>query len=121
MDDQVPDNLKKAAIMQLVSGLINFLVMPTLIWTFAGMCSFFTFGLSSFCGLATCLLWPVSILEIVSGAMGLAQPKNAGGIMKIASFVEMGSILAGGLVSAVIGFMVMNMLSEDEVQLYLEG
>ncbi len=121
MSDEVPDNLKKAAIFQLVSGLINFFVMPAAIWGFASVCGMLTFGLGGLCGFASCILWPVGILEIIAGGMGLANPKSAGGFMKIVSYVEMAGILGGGVISAVVGFMTMSMLADDEVTTFLEG
>lgn len=121
MDPVVPAPLKNAAIAQLISGIVNMFVMPTAFVMFGSICSVFTFGLGGLCSFGACILWPIGIFEVVAGVMGLTNPRGAVGIMRIASFVEIGSILGGGIVSAVIGFMVMQWLGSDETRAYLES
>ena len=126
MTEDTPQALKNAAIVQLVSGLINFMIMPAVMWfgwsMFAGICSVFTFGLGSLfglCGFVSCLLVPIGMVEIVSGGLTLANPKQGAPIMKIVAMVEMGSLLAGGFLSCAAGFVVSRMLADEQVQGYL--
>jgi hypothetical protein len=49
------------------------------------------------------------------------NPKEAAPYMKYVSYLEMGSILLGGIPAAIIGFVVTSMLGNDEVVAYLEG
>ncbi|MBT3221265.1 MAG: hypothetical protein HN348_19455 [Proteobacteria bacterium] len=125
MEEQVPANLKNAAILQLVSGLLNFTIMPVIVYFTLALCcglaTFWAFGIGAVCGFVGFVLWPIGIFEIVSGGMTLANPKSGGKIMKICSYVELGSILCGGLVSCVAGGVVMSMLKDEEVTAYLEG
>jgi hypothetical protein len=121
----VPQPLKNAAIAQLVSGLVNWFIMGFLVYLVSGtvlaICTFWAGGLGGICGLWGCLLVPIGIFETVCGVMGLTNPKGAGQLMKIASYVEMASILAGGLPAAVVGFLVQKWLAEPEVVAYLES
>ncbi len=127
MTDDTPQSLKTAAIIQLVSGLVN-LLMPMVAgfgWSlFAGVCSTFTCGVGSvlgFCSLGACLLWPLSIAEIVGGGLTLANPRQGAPIMKVVAMLEMVSILFSGFVSFIAGIVVWRMLSEPEVAGYLES
>ena len=125
MEEQVPANLKNAAILQLVSGLLNFMVMPVVVYMTVGMCcgvlTIWMGGLGAVCGCVGLGLWPIGIFEIVSGGMTLANPKSGGKIMKICTYVELGSILCGGLISCIAGGVIMSMLKDEEVTAYLEG
>lgn len=120
-----PQPLKTAAILQIVSGVVNFFIMPTLVYFFVGgFCAIATFiigGLGGLCGTVGCLLVPVGLFEIVSGILALTNPKGSAGLMKICAYVEMGSVLLGGIPAAIVGFLVMNALGNDEVKAYLEG
>jgi hypothetical protein len=128
MNDETPQALKNAAIAQLVSGLINFMVMPGIMWfawsMFAGVCSVFTFGLGSLfglCGFVSCLLVPIGMVEMVSGGLTLANPRQGAPIMKIVAMVEMASLLCGGFISCIAGFVVSRMLADEQVQGYLSA
>lgn len=122
--DEVPANLKNAAILQLVSGLLNmFIVTPVVyfgIATFCGVLTFFLGGIGGMCGFLGCALWPIGLIEVISGGMTLANPKSGGKMVKYVSYLEVGSILFGGLISAIAGGVVMSMLADDEVTAYLE-
>ena len=127
MNDDTPQSLKTAAIIQLVSGLVN-LFMPAVAgfgWTmFAAACSPFTCGASNLLGLCTfgaCLLWPLSIAEILGGALTLANPRQGAPILKVVSILEMASIVCSGFVSCIAGFVVYRMVSEPDVAGYLES
>lgn len=127
MNDDMPQSLKTAAIIQIVSGLINFF-MPALAgfgWSmFASVCAWATCGLGSvlyLCGFATCLLWPLGVAEMIAGGLTLANPRQGAPIMKVVSMLEMGSLLCGGFISCIAGFVVYRMLGEPEVAGYLEA
>jgi hypothetical protein len=117
-----PDQLKTAAIVQLVGGLIDLVVgawIASFIWTcISGVC---TLGMCPIGGLLGLLVVPLAILEIISGIVGLTNPKSAGMIMKITSFLSMGGILLGSISSLVAGVIVFMQLSNPEVKAYLEG
>jgi type IV secretory pathway VirB6-like protein len=127
MPEDLPQSAKNAAILQIISGVINFFVMPMVVWfgvsIFASMCAFCTAGLGGItymCGFVSCLLPPIGIAEMIVGAIALTNPKQGIPFGRIVSMVEMGSILAGGLISAIIGFVTMRMYGADEVTEYLE-
>jgi len=123
--DDVPANIKSTAILQLVSGIITVTFMACVsymtIGTVMALCTFWAFGLGGICGLAGLLLVPVGIFEIVSGIIGLTNPKGGAKIMQICSYVEIGAILLGGLSTAIAGGVAMTMMSNPEVKAYLEG
>ncbi len=128
MNDDTPQSLKTAAIIQIISGLINFMVMPTIMITmwsfFVSICAMVTFGLGSvlyFCGFFTCLLVPLGIAEMVAGGLTLANPKQGAPIMKVVAMLEMASVLCGGLISCIAGFVVYRMVGDPEVAGYLES
>ena len=126
--DDVPAKLKTAAIVQLVVGLVDLTVgwvLVTTLWgCFGGACLTLTMGL---CPVGYCswalgfLIIPVGILEVAGGILGLTNPKSAGTIMKIASFVGMGALLAGSITSAVGGIVAFLQLGDPDVRAYLEG
>lgn len=123
MSEAVPERLKTAAIMQLVSGLINVFVMTWIASFTLGLAgSICTLGFGGqFCGFLACFLAPIGLFEIVAGAMGMTNPRDGARVMRIASFVEMASLLAGGIPSAIIGFLVLQWMGEPEVAAYLES
>jgi len=123
--DDVPANIKSTAILQLVSGIITVTFMACVsyltIGTTLAVCTFFIGGLGGICGLVGLLLVPVGIFEIVSGILGLTNPKAGAKVMQICSYVEMGSILLGGLSTAIAGGVALAMMNNPEVKAYLEG
>ncbi len=122
--DEVPANLKNAAILQLVSGFLNIFIVSWVVWagigTFCGVLTFFLGGLGGMCGLAGCALIPIGLIEVISGGMALANPKSGGTFVKYVSYLELASLLFGGLISAIAGGVVMSMMGDDEVIAYLE-
>jgi len=125
MEDEVPQPLKTAAILQIVSGLANWFVVAGLSWctigTVCGMLTFFLGGLGGICGLFSFLLIPIGWIEIGVGVYGLLNPKDAAPFMKYVTYLEMGSIILGGIPACIVGFVVSSMLGNDEVVAYLEG
>ena len=125
MEEEVPQQLKTAAIAQLVSGLVNWFVMSFLVYlgvgVVAAVCTFWIGGLGGICGLVGCLLIPIGIFEVVAGVMGLTNPKQGAQIMKYATYAEFASVLFGGIPAAVVGYLVTQWLAEPEVVAYIES
>ncbi len=123
--EQVPDKLKNAAIAQILAGLINFFVMGYVAWfgigTVCGLLTFLIGGLGGLCGMVGCLLVPFGLVEIAVGALALSNPKQYGNLCRTLGFVEMGALLLGGIPSAIVGLIVVQMTGSDEVKLFLEG
>lgn len=122
--DDVPSNLKSAAILQLVSGLITVSVMCCISWMTIGtigfLCTLVVGGFGGVCGMLGWVLVPIGIFEIVSGTLGLTNPKVGGKVMKICSFVEVGAILFGGLSTALAGGVALVLLRDADVQQFLQ-
>ncbi len=117
-----PAQIKQTAILQLISGILTMTIMMCVSWTtLSTVSAICTFGLLPICGLFSFILVPIGIFEIVSGILGLTNPRSAGPVMKICSYIEMGSILFGGVSTAIAGGVAMSMLSNAEVTAYLEG
>jgi hypothetical protein len=125
MEQEVPQQLKTAAIVQLVSGLVNWFMMAFISYftlgIILGVCTFWIGGLGAICGMWGCLLVPIGIFEVVAGVMGLTNPKGAGQIMKYASYAEMAGVIFGGIPGAIAGFLVQKWLSEPDVVAFLEA
>lgn len=121
----VPDNLKNAAIAQLISGLINMFIMPVLgylvIGTVCAVLTFFIGGCGGIFGCLTLFLWPIGVCEVLAGIFGLVNPKQGAPIMRIVSFLEIASILAGGIISAIVGFVVISMMRSNDVVEFMEA
>ena len=121
--NDVPSNLKAAAILQLVSGLVSMTLMCFVsymtIGLVGGVCTFFIGGLGAICGLAAWALIPIGIFEMVSGIVGLANPKAGAPLMKVCSVVELVSILFGGVTTAIAGGVVMALMRNPEIDAWL--
>ncbi len=118
--NDAPDNIKSAAILQLVSGVLNVFFTSVTIAIGSTVCAVPTMGLSGFCGFLTCFLVPLGFVEIVVGAMALQNPKNAGMLRNVA-YLEMFSFFFGGFIAAICGGMVLSMTNDADVKAYLEG
>lgn len=123
--DETPANLKTAAIVQIVAGLINVFVMSFVSWFGIGtVCSVLTIllgGLGGICGLLGCALIPFGMVEILVGVLALTNPKGFGNISRMLGFVEIAAILFGSISSAIAGGVVVMMTGNDEVKAFLQG
>lgn len=121
--DETPANLKNAAIVQIVAGLVNFFFMGYVASMGVGtVCGVLTLGMGGqLCGLFSCMLIPFGMLEIVVGGITLANPKGFGNISRMFGFVEIAALLLGGLPSALAGGIVVALTGNDEVKAYLQG
>jgi len=120
---EVPEQLRTAAILQLTSGLVNWFIMSAVMYfglgCTAAACTFWIGGAGGLCGLWGCLLIPVGIFEFIVGIMGLTNPKPAGGLMKVVAYPEMASLIFGGLPAAIVGVIVYGWLNNPDVVAYL--
>lgn len=140
--DAPPDKLKNAAIVQIISGLVNIFITSwvastvlvgvftmggTLIGLIVGICTmgFCPIGIITPClgfiGFAGFLAVPLGILELITGIVGLSNPKTGGSFMKITAVLEILGILIGALPGAIAGGVVLMFLSDDQVKAYLEA
>lgn len=123
MEDQVPQRLKMAAIAQIVSGLINITMgwwmSSCIVGNFCGLFTLYMGG--QLCGMVSCLILPLGLVEIGAGAYALMQPREGAGVARIVSFLEIFALLGGGLVAVLAGIGVQVLLNDDEVAAYLEG
>ena len=138
--DAPPDKLKNAAIVQIISGLVNIFItswlvsgMAVTLFTVGGtmigiICGVLSMGLCpigiitpclGLLGFAGFLAVPLGILELIAGIVGLTNPKSGGMFMKIAAVFEILGILIGALPGAIAGGLVLMFLSDDQVKAYL--
>jgi hypothetical protein len=133
----IPQKLQTVAGVQIVSGLLNLFVMGGLVtsvlFTILGgggsvialctpICPFAALGpCVSVCGFWGLGLLPIGMLEIVCGAVTLANPDGAKTFAKIGMVTELASLLFGGLTSFAAGMIVRNLLEDPEVKGFLEG
>lgn len=107
------------AIIQLVSGILNVVAIPYLIFVGLGafggaVTAFCTMGLCPIgvgCGIPPLLLVPLGILEVVSGIVLLALEEPKPSFARSIAIVEIFSVLVGGLLSAVAGVVVLLLLA----------
>lgn len=122
MDPDVPQRLKMAAVAQIVSGAINIVggwwLSSCVIGNFCGLFTLYMGG--QFCGMVSCLLLPLGLVEIGAGVFVLMQPREGADVARIVSYVEMLSVIGGGLVGLVVGIGVQVLLRDDQVVAYLE-
>lgn len=125
MDESTPAPLRNAAIVQLVSGLIDFFVMGWLAWFVIGcFCGVLTLPLGSvggFCGLLSFLLVPLGLLEMGAGIYGLMNPREGASAMRLVSWLEIAGLFVGGIPGAIAGGCVQMLLSGDDVVAFLDG
>lgn len=123
MEDEVPQKLKMAAITQIVAGTINILMgwwmSSCIIGNFCGLFTLYMGG--QLCGMVSCLILPLGLIEIGSGVYAMLQPREGAGVARLVSFLEIAAILGGGLVATLAGIGVQVLLNNDEVVAYLEG
>lgn len=123
MEPETPQSLRIAGVVQIVSGSINLLmgwwIGNCVIGGVCGMVTLFFGG--QLCGFASCLLVPLGLIEIGIGAYTFASPREAAPIQKWVSYLEIASVLVGGLGSLVAGIGVLVLQGRDESVAYLEG
>ena len=138
-DDGPPRQLQTIAIIQLVSGLVNILLMAALVTITltavggtAGTCVSVIFAmlgcplgcvgvLGWACGLWGLALLPIGLFEVVAGGVALVNPEPSPTLIRAAAIAEMASLLFGGLNSAVAGVAVWSLLKDPDVVGYLDG
>ncbi len=122
----LPEAARNAAIAQLVTGFVNIFVMTWLAWVgwgaLASVSAFLTAflggcgGLVGCCGWSACLFLPLGIIEILAGIMALNNNPTALGLSKVVAYLEIASILLGGIVSFIVGMVAIIMLNKPEVE-----
>lgn len=137
MQEDVPVQYKTAAIAQIVSGVVNMLLMAAVISvTLSGV--FGTIGLTCgtillsaacpagcigwlmpACGLWGLVLLPIGFAEVMAGVYALTEPRKGAPFVRGVAVLELVSVLFGGLPSAVVGGCVLMLLGDPKVALYL--
>lgn len=124
-DEIIPQNLRLAAILQVVAGILDVALMSWVSWFgISCVCGMVTLPLLSaggFCGFAGLLLVPIGLLEIGAGGYGWMNPREGAWTMRKVALVQMAAALCGGLPSMIVGIAVRRLLSTDDVLVYLEG
>jgi hypothetical protein len=117
MQEEDSGALRAAAIMQLVSGVVNLLIvswLASVLWVTVGgafsmiVLTVCTLGLcplplGSLCGFVGLVIGPLAILEIVSGIVGLSNPRGARTLMMVTAVLELLSLLVGSPVAVLAG------------------
>jgi len=125
--EETPQQIKTVGIVYLVAGIINLTFMwwvsSTVISTAGACIATLTMGLCpAFClGIVPFLLIPLGLIEVVFGALTLGNPDAVKSFIKFVPFLEIASLLAGGLSSPIAGVVALVMLKNDEAVAYLEG
>jgi len=128
-DQKLPDKLNTAAIIQIVSGVINIFFMAGVSYFVIAMgggiitaiCTLGMCPAGVMCGFAGFLLVPIGIFEILSGVMIMTSNPNALKIQRYVSIVQKVSILFGGLGSLIASFVVDGMVNDPESLAFLES
>ena len=128
-DKKLPDKLNTAAIIQIVSGVVNVFFMAGVSYMVLGMgggiitaiCTLGMCPIGVLCGFVAFLLVPVGIFEILSGVMIMTQNPNALQIQRYVSIVQKVSVLFGGVGSIIASFIVDGMVNDPESLAFLES
>ncbi|MBN2798043.1 MAG: hypothetical protein JXX28_02760 [Deltaproteobacteria bacterium] len=125
----IPSQLQTAAILQLVSGILNVIAL----WYVASMglavlggavTGCVTLGacpIGVACGIPPMALILVGVLEIVAGILTIARVSGTHRIPTYVAYLELASLLLGGLVSAIVGGVVLILMRSEEVRAYDEA
>jgi hypothetical protein len=122
--EEVPPTLKASAVVQLVSGIVNLLVVSWLasfLWVSVGgtasmiVMAICTLGLcplpiGSLCGFVGFIIAPLAILEIASGIAGLVSPRAAKPLMIATAIIEVLCVLLASPVAFVAGLVSLGLL-----------
>ena len=122
---------------QIASGVLNLFVMGglvsgvlfavlggggSIVAMCAPICPLAAFGpCASLCGFWGFALLPIGMVEIVCGAVILANPDGARTFAKVGMATELASLVFGGVTSFAAGMIVRNLLVDPEVAGFLDG
>lgn len=118
-----PSAIGTAAVIQLISGIVNvFIMTPAVYFGASFVCGLLSAAVTlgtcpfgAFCGMAGCFLIPMGILEIIAGALGLSG-NGGGSFPRIVGWIEIASLFFGGFTSFVAGCIVVYMTGSPEVK-----
>lgn len=119
MSRRVPRRFVLAASIQLVSGLVNFAVLPLILFVIGQTLAPFTHEAVALCGLGGCLLAPVGLAEIGVALLGFASPYHFAPAMRRVTWAEGAALLAGALHAAVVAVVVRRLLADPDVAAFL--
>jgi len=124
-----PQHIKTIAYLQIASGLFN--VVPgvflggVLLSTVGGCVStVLTLGfcpIGGFCGFASVLLLPIGAIELIAGILTLTSPEQIRPHARIVPFIQIPSLLFGGILSPIVGGVSMMLMRDPETAAYLDG
>lgn len=117
MNEEQPGALRAAAIVQLVSGVVNLLIvswLSSMLWVTIGgpismvVMAICTLGIcplpvGSLCGFVGLLIGPLAVLEIVSGIVGLATPAGNRPLVMVTAVLELLSLFLVNPVAVIAG------------------
>lgn len=115
----VPSKVQTIGILHVVGGVMNLLI--SVFWLFYGM----VFGLATFgIGLVACcpafLLFPLGIVELMSGIRHLSSNHRGLAPPRLTAVAQICSLLACSVLSAVFGILTLVFLSDPEVEEYYQ-
>lgn len=73
------------------------------------------------CGFWGLILVPVGIVEIIAGIYGLTAPKKSATVLKISAGLEIVAMVAGGIISLIVGILSLVFLRDPEVLEFFES
>ena len=124
---RTPAQIRTAATLEIVAGGVNLLLTWWLASTalscgWGMVTSVFTLGLCPigvFAGFLSFVLIPLGLLEVLAGVLVLTDSRNARLFFGWLPWLQLASLLVGGLSSAVFGLAVWVMLREPEARAYM--
>ena len=124
---RTPAQIRTAATLEVVSGGVNLLLTWWLASTamscgFGTITSVFTLGMCPFglfAGFLSWLLIPLGLLEILAGVLVLTDSRNARIFLPWLPFLQVASLLVGGLSSAIFGLATWIILRDPEALAFM--
>jgi hypothetical protein len=104
------DSLRGAGVAQIIAGLLNLFVFSWVLWFGAAVFSTMLvqitgLGIFSLLSLGPCVLLPLGVLEVLSGAVVFSTGSRAKGLAVAVAALEILSVCVGGLFSGFAGLM----------------
>lgn len=126
----VPDAVRRAAALQLASGLVNLFLVPVVLLA-VGVVAGAAIGVVAappplLLPVLACMTWPaalllVGMLEATTAAAMFVDPDRARRCVRPVAMVEVGSVLFGGFASAFVGWAILRSTADPDVRAWLDA
>ena len=127
--EKAPPRVTQIGVLCLVLGIINIMAgwgMSALVWMMVGgacslVLSLGTCPAGMFCGFVPFLIIPLSLGEVILGAVVLGKPDSLRRVFGFLPLLLMATIVVGDLISPIVGLVVFFLGRDPEVRAWRAG